>query len=112
MNSISDLLIRFSDWVTNNRYLIDISLAQIATILVVYGNEIAKYFRNLLKNNPFFIRVTGFILLNAFGIGIATVFGGRMLTWFYMQMSSVVRMPVIFGVFIIIGILAERKRHI
>ena len=112
MNVVTDLLVRFSNWVTNNGYLIEISLAQIATVLVVYGGEMARYFRNLLKKNTFFIRVTGFILLNAFGIGIATVFGGRLMTAFYMQMSPVVRMPVIFGVFLAIGILAERKKQI
>ena len=112
MNTVSDLLIRFSNWVSENRYLIEISLAQIATVLVVYGGEMARYFRDLLKKNPFFIRVTGFILLNAFGIGIATVFGGRLLTAFYMQLSPLIRMPVIFAVFLGIGILAERKKHI
>jgi hypothetical protein len=112
MNAVSELLIRFSNWIQQNNYLVEISLAQIATILVVYGGEMARYFRDLLKKNPFFIRVTGFILLNAFGIGIATVFGGRLLTAFYLQLSPLIRMPVIFAIFLAIGILAERKRHI
>ena len=112
MNSLADILGRFSDWIGTNGYLIEISLAQIATVLVIYGAEIARYFRKLLKDNPFFIRVTGFILLNAFGFGIVTVFGGRLLTMFYGELSRVIRMPVIFSVFILIGVLAERKRQI
>ncbi|MCM8526901.1 MAG: DUF3392 domain-containing protein [Lentisphaeraceae bacterium] len=112
MNSIANILIQFSNWIDTKGYLIEISLAQVATVLVVYGGEIARYFRKLLKNNPFFIRVTGFILLNAFGFGVATVFGGRMLTWFYNQLSATIRMPVIFCVFILIGVLAERKKQI
>ena len=112
MNTIADLLTRFSGWIEAHHYLLEISLAQIATILVVYGGEMARYFRNLLKKNPFFIRVLGFIFLNAFGIGIATVFGGRLLTAFYRGFSPVFRMPVIFVVFIVIGVLAERKKQI
>jgi hypothetical protein len=112
MNVIADLLTSFSSWVEARHYLFEISLAQIATILVVYGGEMARYFRNLLKKNPFFIRILGFILLNAFGIGIATVFGGRLLTAFYRECSPIVRMPVIFVVFIVIGVLAERKKQI
>jgi hypothetical protein len=112
MSAIADILIRFSMWVEEHRYTSELSLAQIATVLVVYGGEMARYFRSLLKKNTFFIRVTGFILLNAFGIGIATVFGGRILTAFYRELSHVVRMPVIFAIFLLIGILAERKKHI
>ena len=87
-------------------------MAQITAILVVYGGELARYFRKLLKDNPFFIRVTGFILLNAFGFGIATVFGGQLLTRFYGHLSTVIRMPVIFCIFILIGVIAERKKQI
>ena len=112
MNSIAEILVRFSNWIEAKGYLTEISLVQVATILVVYGSEIARYFRKMLKNNPFFIRVTGFILLNAFGFGVATVFGGRLLTWFYNQLSATVRMPVIFCVFILIGVTAERKKQI
>jgi len=109
---MTDLLTQFSNWINTKGYLIEISLAQIATILVVYGGELARYFRKLLKDNPFFIRATGFILLNAFGFGVATVFGGRLLTMFYLELSPVIRMPVIFSIFILIGVLAERKRQI
>lgn len=112
MNSIANILRDFSGWVDKHDYLMELSMAQIATILVVYGAELARYFRKLLKDNPFFIRVTGFILLNAFGFGIATVFGGELLARFYRELSPVIRMPVIFSIFILIGVIAERKKHI
>ena len=112
MDSIADILRRFSGWVDKHDYLMEISMAQIATILVVYGGELARYFRKLLKDNPFFIRVTGFIMLNAFGFGVATVFGGQLLTRFYRELSPTVRMPVIFCIFILIGVIAERKKQI
>ena len=112
MNSVANILSQFSGWIDQKGYLVEISLAQIATVLVIYGDALIKYFRNLLKNNPFFIRVTGFILINAFGFGIATVFGGRLLTLFYKELSPVIRMPVIFAVFILIGVIAERKKQI
>lgn len=112
MSSLTNVLANFSGWVDKHGYLMEISMAQITAILVVYGAEIARYFRRLLKDNPFFIRVTGFILLNAFGFGVATVFGGGLLTWFYGQLSATIRMPVIFCIFILIGVIAERKKQI
>ena len=93
-------------------YLFETCIAQVATLLVIYSGEIDRYFRKLLKPNPFIIRVTGFVLLNAFGYGLVAIGVGGLLKKFYEQIGSPVRVPMIFAVFIIIGIVAERKKHI
>ena len=87
-------------------------MVQIATVLVIYSGEIDRYFRKILKPNPFLVRITGFILLNAFGYGGVTILGARPLRAFYLQMGPSIRVPVLFAAFIIIGIVAERKKHI
>ena len=110
METLSQFFIRLADLL--NPYLSEVCMAQIATVLVIYSGEIDKYFRNLLKPNPFIVRVTGFILLNAFGYGVVTIFGAQLLAEFYKQIGAPVRVPVIFVIFIIIGIVAERKKHI
>jgi hypothetical protein len=110
MSTISQLLIRLSQKL--DPYLVELAMAQITAVLVIYGGELARYFRNLLKPNPFIIRVTGFILLNAFGFGLVTIFGARLLNGIYHQLSELIRMPVIFSIFLLIGILAERKKQI
>ena len=93
-------------------YIFETCIAQIATVLVIYSGDIDRYFRKLLKPNPFIIRVTGFVLLNAFGYGFVAIAGGRLLKKFYEQIGAPVKVPVIFVIFIIIGIVAERKKHI
>lgn len=93
-------------------YLFETCIAQVATVLVIYSGDTDRYFRKLLKPNPFIIRVTGFILLNAFGYGLVAIGVGGLLKQFYEQIGAPVRVPVIFAVFIIIGIVAERKKHI
>jgi hypothetical protein len=110
MEMITQFLVKLSDLL--QPYLFETCMAQVATILVIYSGEIDRYFRKLLKPNPFIVRVTGFILLNAFGYGFVTIAGGGVLRKFYEQIGSPVRVPVIFSIFIIIGIVAERKKHI
>ncbi len=112
MHIISQFLQDFSNFVLQKGYLLEISIAQIAIVLVIYGGEITKSFRKLLKPYHFVLRVTAFILLNVFGIGIATVFGGRLLALGYTYLDAVVRMPIVILMFILIGILAERKKQI
>lgn len=87
-------------------------MAQIATFLVIYSGEIDGYFRKLLKPNPFLVRVSGFVLLNAFGYGIVTIGGAKPLKEIYLQMGPAIRVPIIFAMFIVLGVVAERKKHI
>ena len=110
MEVVSLFFIRLSQWM--DPYLIEVCMAQVATFLVIHSGELDKYFRKLLKPTPFLVRVTGFVLLNAFGYGIVTIFGARVLTSFYWQIGSSGRVPVIISVFILIGILAERRKQI
>ncbi len=112
MDFISRLLEDFSNYILQKGYLLEISIAQIAIVLVVYGGEITKYFRKWLKPYPFVMRVTAYILVNVFGIGILTVFGGRLLALGYSYIDAVFRMIVVLVIFILIGILAERKKQI
>ena len=110
MEVVSQFFIKLSQWI--NPYLIELCMAQIGTFLVIHSGQLDKYFRKLLKPNPFLVRVTGFVLLNAFGYGVVTIFGARLLARFYLQIGGSVRVPVLFAVFILIGILAERKNQI
>lgn len=92
-------------------YLFEICLAQIVTVLVLCSDSIDRCFRRLLRPNHFIIRVTGFVLLNAFGYGFATLAGGSLLKQFYLQINLSLRYPAILSIFIIIGIIAERMKR-
>jgi hypothetical protein len=50
-------------------YLAEVSLAIVATILAIYGDFLNKKIKFLIKNKPFFIRYSSFILICTFGYG-------------------------------------------
>ena len=110
MQIISQYFVQLADWL--QPYLFKTCMAQVATILVVYSRDIDKSVRTLLKPHPFALRVIGFVLINAFGYGFVTLTGGGLLRQFYLQIGAPVRVPLILAVFIAIGILAERRKHI
>ena len=110
MEIITQTFVKLSDLL--QPYLFETCVAQIATALVIYSAETDCWFRKMLKPNPFVVRVTGFVILHAFGYGFVAIAGGGLLKQFYEQIGASVRVPVILTIFIIIGIVAERKKHI
>jgi hypothetical protein len=105
-----ETLVKLSDLL--HPYLFKICMAQVASTLVIFSGDIDRYFRKLLKPNPFLIRVTGFVVLNAFGYSFVTIAGGGLVQQVYYQITAPARVPMILIVFIVIGIAAERKKHI
>ena len=71
MQLVTHYLVLLADWL--QPYLHEICMAQVATLLVVYCSDIDRALRRRLKPYPFVVRVTGFVLLNAFGYGYHTV---------------------------------------
>ena len=90
----------------------EISMAQIASVLVVYGDTIAQHVRKILRKKHFFVRLSGFIALNAFLLGFVTIFLARFLASLYLRLPSMWLSPAIAGIFILIGVLAERHKHL
>ena len=87
-------------------------MAQIASVLVVYGDSIAAYVRQFVKKKHFFVRLSIFIGLNAFLLGFVTIFLSKFLAKLYLKLPSLWLSPAIACVFILIGVLAERHKHI
>ena len=110
MQLVTHYLVLLADWL--QPYLHEICMAQVATLLVVYCSDIDRALRRRLKPYPFVVRVTGFVLLNAFGYGFITLSGGGLLAQLYLQIGGSLRVPVLLLVFIAIGVLAERRNHI
>lgn len=110
MDVITQFFIKLADLL--QPYLFKTCMAQVATVLVIYSRDIDRYLRTLLKPHPFIVRVSLFVLVNAFGYGFVAISGGGLMAQFYQQIGSPVRVPVILTVFLAIGILAERRKHI
>lgn len=93
-------------------YLPQISFAIIATILIIYGNNINRFFKKILKHYNFFIRILGFIIVCSFVYGAMTLIGVNILRNLLYKIDRNMLAPVLFLALIFIGILADRKKQI
>lgn len=93
-------------------HLQDISLALVATCLVVYGDKVNAYLKRLVSSWIFIARVSAFILMCTFGYGLLTLWSQPLVYWGITQVEFVYRPALVIGCFCVLGILAERKRHL
>lgn len=90
----------------------DLSLAVAATVLTIYGNDINKAVKQTLKAHPFVMRILLFILVVSVGYGALTVFITKGLEKLLYSLDQAVLGPFVIVLFVLLGILAERKRQI
>ncbi|MBR7887636.1 DUF3392 domain-containing protein [Marinomonas sp. A79] len=107
---ILDLNLRLAYFI--QPYLQDIALAFVATCLVVYGDKVNAYLKRLVSSWVFIARVTAFILMCTFGYGLLTLWSQPLVYWGITQLDLVYRPLVIALCFCLLGVLAERKRHL
>ena len=94
------------------RNLDNISMAWIATILVVYGDTITQFVKKHTKQYHFPVRVMIFVLVSAFGYGVLTTVGTDVLSALIRKCNRELVIPVVVLMFVGIGILADRKDQI
>jgi hypothetical protein len=109
-NLIYTLLREFSDDL--RPYLPHIATALVATLLVVYGENINGAIRRRIAGLNFFFRVLFFVLLCSFGYGLLAVALTKLLTVFFHAVPHPYLVVVIAVLSIVVGILAEKKRQI
>ena len=107
---IFDLNLRLAHFI--QPHLNDISLALVATCLVVYGDKINGLLKNMVSSWAFIARVTAFILMCAFGYGLLTLWSQPLVYWGITRVDLVYRPVLVFTCFCILGVLAERKRQL
>jgi len=93
-------------------YLYQISVAITAALLVLFGHHINGFIRDSVKNFNFLIRLTVFILIVTFGYGALSFFLSHVLSSMISQIPKLYLCPVLILTFIIIGVIAEEKKHI
>ncbi len=89
-----------------------VSLAMTSTVLAVFGSDINGWFKALIKKRHFFIRVTAFVLLVAFGYGALNLVVSHLVSQMLMKTDDAWLSPAVLGVFIGLGVLAEERRQI
>ncbi len=106
MSWITDLLLQANGWL--KPYSMQMSVAFVATLLVIYGDAINKTVRVFVKPYPLLIRITAFVLLCTLGYGAITVWGSAQLHKLIHQLPNTLFAPVMLAAFILLGFLAER----
>lgn len=93
-------------------YFTQMSIMLMATLLVVYGDIINGHVKRLLAPYHFLIRCSVFVLVCAFGYGALTLYGApfvlhvvKFIPWPYQGLGFILG-------FVLLGVLAERRRYI
>lgn len=102
------------DWLGRQvrRYREEIGFAFFATLLAVYGQDINRSVRSRIREYHFLLRTLIFVFLCAFGYGWLILFIAPQLAGL-LTLAPLRLLPLIVVIlFVLLGILAERKRKI
>lgn len=106
MDVLVDLILTLSKW--SRTHLHDISLAVMATALVLFGPGLISWVRRSISHFNFVIRTLIFVLVCAIGFGLAIIYLTPILVSAFAHLNNYTLAPVLLMVFILIGILADR----
>ena len=107
---VIELLNNLGHWFRPYQY--QSALAIIATVLVIFGNDINRAIKRLVAKQHFIVRTLVFVLVCAFGYGLLTVFMTSLLAQQLAKLPNVYLVPVVFAIFFILGMYAQKQRHI
>ncbi|MDD7985673.1 DUF3392 family protein [Lentisphaera marina] len=99
-----------NNWLSE--HILTITIAQITGLLVVYGDLLSRKMSKLLRRQSFFLRLSGFIGINAFLIGFLTIFCAKLISLLYLRIPQNYLLLTIFSGFVLVGIIAERHKHL
>ncbi len=109
MEWITGLIGSFSAWL--RPHLGMVGLALIATLLVIYGHDLNRAFQELVKRLHFLLRVALFVLICAFGYGAVINYLAPLLARLLASLNDLWLGPLVLGAFLLVGVLAERRRY-
>ncbi|MDX1681412.1 MAG: DUF3392 family protein [Akkermansiaceae bacterium] len=99
-----------TSWVRPHLHLI--SLAYMATLLVLYGTNIIRFMRKMMRPWHLFFRVLALMVVCAFGFGWATEQLTLLLRNYLFAHTGIWTGVVVFLSFVALAILADRKNHV
>ncbi len=107
MDYALDLIATLSRW--SRSHLSDISLAIMATLLVLFGPAINAWVQQRIGSLNFVFRTPLFVLICAVGYGLAMVFVTPWLAKGLGYFNNYTLAPVLLLVFFVIGMIADRS---
>lgn len=103
----NDLLVQLSSWMKG--YLPQIVLSMVATLLVIYGDNILQVVKQQIGSLKVVLRITLFILFCAFGFGFITSIAAPFLSNWLAQADAALLPFIIVFIYYLLGYLAQRK---
>lgn len=110
MDLINEYLIRSGNLA--HSHMDNITLALVATLLVVYGDHINRFVKKALRPYPRILRIIVFVMMCAFGYGFLTVLLTPVLANWFAMVSVKWLAPLVAAAFLWIGWIAEKKNHV
>ncbi|MFT5882137.1 MAG: H+/Cl- antiporter ClcA [Crocinitomicaceae bacterium] len=83
-----------------------------ASLLIIYGRVLANTAKNIAKTWHFFFRILFFLAVCGFGYGLLTVYLTKYLHRQLSQLPNLWYILAVFCAFLILGILADRKKQL
>lgn len=110
MDFITNLLNDFGTWILIHR--LEISVAIVATALIIFGEDVNSFVRRLLKPYHIIIRFIGFVALCTLGYGFLTVFLAHQLSLILGRSGVYTVIIITLVAFILLALFASRRRKI
>ncbi|MCC5788199.1 MAG: DUF3392 family protein [Opitutales bacterium] len=89
-----------------------IAFSIMATVLIIYGNDINRNIKKQIAQYAFLVRVAIFVTVCAFGYGYATMLLARLLAKGFSHLTDLQLLAALLILFFALGFMAERKRYI
>ena len=101
-------------WVTRwtEAHLHQIAVALVTSVIALYAADIKRFIRNRVRKWSFVSRTAVFVLVSGVGFGLLVVLASPQLARLLAHFGGVLTLLVTIGVFVGVGVLAERKGQI
>lgn len=96
-----------ADWLWGYRRLI--VTTWVAVLLVLYGDNIIRLVKRIMKPYHYSLRITAFILLCGFGFGALASYGQGMISYLIEWIDRIWFALIVIFAYLLLGFLAERK---
>ena len=93
-------------------HLSAISTAIVTTFLVVFGDEFNGFVKKKIRSSNFVIRTAAFVMLCVFGYGLLATAGTSAVRSLLFYFGGRYLPLTVIAAFVVMGMLAERKRHL
>lgn len=105
-----EILTKITSWLSP--YYSQISMAIVATLLVIYGDVINKRIKVFLAPHHFIFRTIIFVAICAFGYGAIIIFSTPYVKQLLLMIPGSYRGLSIIFAFLLLGYLADNRRYI